>query len=50
MKHLLAFVLALNTSYTFAQTLPDVNTFSQQQIFENWVKIAVSERLRIVRH
>ena len=36
MKHLLAFVLALNTSYTFAQTLPDVNTFSQQQIFENW--------------
>ncbi|CZY04827.1 TPA: hypothetical protein I3313_000185 [Enterobacter hormaechei subsp. hoffmannii] len=38
MKHLLAFVLALNTSYTFAQTLPNVNTFSQQQIFENWVQ------------
>ena len=52
MKRLLAFVLALNTSYTIAHTLPDVNTFSQQQIFENWVqnrcigKIADSKSLK----
>ena len=55
MRRLLAFVLALNTSYTIAHTLPDVNTFSQQQIFENWVqnrcigKIADSATLKMMQ-
>ncbi|EPW3922190.1 hypothetical protein CIW64_14210 [Enterobacter cloacae] len=52
MKRLLLIVLALNTSAVYAQTLPDVSVFSQQQIFENWVqnrcigKIAESKSLK----
>lgn len=38
MKHLLLLVLVLNASVAYSQTLPDVNAFSQQQIFENWVQ------------
>ena len=33
MKRLLLLVLALNASVVYAQTLPDVSAFSQQQIF-----------------
>ena len=52
MKRLLLLVLALNASVVYAQTLPDVSAFSQQQIFENWVqnrcisKIADSKSLK----
>lgn len=52
MKRLFALVLALNTSLVYAQTLPDVNSFTQQQIFSNWVqnrcigKVADSKRLK----
>lgn len=52
MKRLLLLVLALNTSAVYAQTLPDISAFSQQQIFENWVqnrcigKIADSKALK----
>lgn len=52
MKRLLPLVLALNASAVYAQTLPDISAFSQQQIFENWVqnrcigKIADSKALK----
>ncbi|EOC5257274.1 T6SS amidase immunity protein Tai4 family protein [Enterobacter asburiae] len=52
MKRLLLLVLALNASAVYAQTLPDISAFSQQQIFENWVqnrcigKIADSKALK----
>lgn len=52
MKRLLLLVLALNASVVYAQTLPDISAFSQQQIFENWVqnrcigKIADSKALK----
>lgn len=52
MKRLLLFVLTLNASVVYAQTLPAVSAFSQQQIFENWVqnrcisKIADSKSLK----
>ena len=52
MKRLLLLVLALNASFVYAQTLPDISAFSQQQIFENWVqnrcigKIAESKSLK----
>ena len=49
MKHLLLLVLFLNASVAYSQTLPDVNAFSQQQIFENWVQIDASARLQIVK-
>jgi hypothetical protein len=52
MKRLLLLILALNASVVYAQKLPDVSAFSQQQIFENWVqnrcisKIADSKSLK----
>ncbi|CAH5644562.1 hypothetical protein AI2983V1_2563 [Enterobacter cloacae] len=52
MKRFLLLVVALNTSVVYAQTLPGVSTFTQQQIFENWVqnrcigKIADSKSLK----
>lgn len=52
MKKPLLFVLAFVASAANAQTLPDISTFSQQQIFENWVqnrcigKIADSKSLK----
>lgn len=55
MKRLLMLVLAINASAVYAQTLPDVSTFSQQQIFENWVqnrcisKIADSKSLKMMQ-
>lgn len=38
MKRLLVLVLALNAPVVYAQILPDMNAFSQQQVFENWVQ------------
>lgn len=38
MKRLLLLVLAINASAVYAQNLPAVSAFSQQQIFENWVQ------------
>ena len=52
MKRLLLLILALNASVVYAQKLPDVSAFSQQQILENWVqnrcisKIAGSKSLK----
>ncbi|HHA1403366.1 TPA: T6SS amidase immunity protein Tai4 family protein [Enterobacter ludwigii] len=52
MKRLLLLALALNATVVYAQTLPDVNAFTQQQIFQNWVqnrcisKIADSKSLK----
>ena len=52
MKTLLAFLLVMTSSVVCAQTLPEVNSFSQQQMFSNWVqnrcigKIADSESLK----
>lgn len=52
MKRLLLLILAINAPAVYAQTLPDVSAFSQQQIFENWVqnrcisKIADSKSLK----
>lgn len=52
MKNLLAFLLVITSSVVCARTLPEVNSFSQQQIFSNWVqnrcvgKIADSESLK----
>ena len=52
MKRLLLLVLALNASVVYAQTLPDVSAFSQQQIFLNCLqnrcvgKIADSKSLK----
>ncbi|WP_312457730.1 T6SS amidase immunity protein Tai4 family protein [Pseudescherichia sp.] len=52
MKILLTFLLVITSSVVCAQTLPEVNSFSQQQIFSNWVqnrcigKIADSESLK----
>ena len=37
MKRLLLLILAINAPAVYAQTLPEVSAFSQQQIFENWV-------------
>ena len=51
-KKLLAFLLVITFSDVSAQTLPEVNSFSQQQIFSNWVqnrcigKIADGESLK----
>lgn len=51
-KKLLAFLLLITFSDVSAQTLPKVNSFSQQQIFSNWVqnrcigKIADNEPLK----
>ncbi|KJQ38908.1 T6SS amidase immunity protein Tai4 family protein [Enterobacter bugandensis] len=38
MKRLLLLVLAINASAVYAQNLPAVSAFTQQQIFENWVQ------------
>jgi len=52
MKTLLAVLLVVTSSVLCAQTLPKVNSFSQQGIFSNWVqnrcisKIADSESLK----
>ena len=52
MKCLLMPFLALIVSGAYAQTLPDLTSFSEQQIFENWVqnrcigKIADSKSLK----
>jgi len=52
MKALLAVLLVMTSSVLCAQTLPKVNSFSQQQMFSNWVqnrcigKIADSESLK----
>jgi len=52
MKALLAVLLVMTSSVLSAQTLPNVNSFSQQEIFSNWVqnrcisKIADSESLK----
>ncbi|EKS6886589.1 hypothetical protein QCH21_000296 [Enterobacter bugandensis] len=52
MKRLLLLVLAINASAVYAQNLPAVSAFTQQQIFENWVqnrcisKIADSKSLK----
>lgn len=52
MKILLAFLLVMTSSVVCAKTLPKVNSFSQQEIFSNWVqnrcisKIADSESLK----
>ncbi len=52
MKTLLAFLLVITFFDVSAQTLPEVNSFSQQQIFSNWVqnrcigKIADGESLK----
>jgi len=52
MKTLLAVLLVVTSSVLCAQTLPKVNSFSQQEIFSNWVqnrcisKIADSESLK----
>lgn len=52
MKTLLAVLLVMTSSVVCAQTLPKVNSFSQQGIFNNWVqnrcisKIADSESLK----
>ncbi len=51
-KKLLAFLLVITFSNVSAQTLPEVNSFSQQQMFSNWAqnrcigKIADSESLK----
>jgi len=51
-KKLSAFLLVIPFSDVSAQTLPEVNSFSQQQIFSNWVqnrcigKIADGESLK----
>lgn len=37
-KKLLAFLLVITFFDVSAQTLPEVNSFSQQQIFSNWVQ------------
>lgn len=52
MKTLLTFLLVMTSPVVCAQTLPKVNSFSQQEIFSNWVqnrcisKIADSESLK----
>lgn len=52
MRTLLAFLLVMTSSVVCAQTLPEINSFSQQQMFSNWVqnrcigKIADSESLK----
>lgn len=52
MKTLLAVLLVMTSSIVCSQTLPKVNSFSQQQIFSNWVqnycigKIADGESLK----
>lgn len=52
MKKLLAFLLITASCVVYAKTLPEVNSFSQQQIFSNWVqnrcigKIADGESLK----
>ena len=52
MKNLLAFLLVMTSSVVCAQMLSKVKTFSQQQMFSNWVqnrcigKIADSESLK----
>ncbi|WP_336851849.1 T6SS amidase immunity protein Tai4 family protein [Pseudescherichia vulneris] len=52
MKALLAVLLVMTSSVVCAQTLPNVNSFSQKRIFSNWVqnrcigKIADSESLK----
>ena len=52
MKTLLAVLLVMTSSIVCSQTLPKVNSFSQQEIFSNWVqnrcigKIADGESLK----
>lgn len=38
MKKLLAFLLITASYVVYAKTLPEVNSFSQQQVFSNWVQ------------
>ncbi|MEK0166611.1 T6SS amidase immunity protein Tai4 family protein [Pseudescherichia vulneris] len=51
-KTLLAFLLVITSSVVYAQMLRELNTFSQEQIFSNWVqnhcigKIADGESLK----
>ena len=52
MKTLLAFLLVITSSVVYAQMLRELNSFSQEQIFSNWVqnrcigKIADGESLK----